>query len=227
MNKGFVMAIDGPVASGKGTLAILLADKLQGFYLYTGAMYRSVALLCLQRNIDIKNPDQAKQVLKDAEFEFRDKKVFLNGRDVTERIKEPDVASAGSVIATYPLIREDLVKKQQEIGQKAIDEGKVVVAEGRDTGTVVFPKAEVKIFLIADVKVRAKRRLEQYIEKGIEMTFDQVLSETIQRDKLDTDRDISPLIPAPDAVQVDTSNDEISDTFEKVMSILKEKGLYD
>src|SRR3990167_10823276 len=131
MNKGFVIAIDGSVASGKGTLSILLAEKLSGFYLYTGAMYRSIALLCLEKGIDVNKPEEVEKILPQANFEFKDRKVFLNGRDVTEKIKEPDVASTGSVVATYTVVRKDLVKKQQEIAKKAIDEGRAVVAEGR------------------------------------------------------------------------------------------------
>lgn len=227
MNKGFVIAIDGPVASGKGTLSTLLAEKLSGFYLYTGAMYRCVALLCLEKGIDVNNSEQVKKVLTQANFEFIDGKVFLNGRDVTEKIKEPEVASAGSVVATYTVVRKDLVRKQQEIAQTAINKGRVIVAEGRDTTTVVFPNAALKVFLTANPEIRTKRRLEQYREKGIEKTFAEVLSETKQRDESDTKREASPMYVAADAIIIDTSNDEIEDTVEKVVKKLKEMGLYD
>jgi len=227
MKKGFVIAIDGPVASGKGTLAILLAEKLNGFYLYTGAMYRSVALLCLEEGLDVNNEDSVKTVLTKANFEFKNKKVYLNDVDVTEKIKEPDVAYNGSIVATYPSVRENLVRKQRQIAKLAIENGSVVIAEGRDTGTIVFPSASIKIFLVANPRTRAKRRLEQYKEKGIEKNFEEVLKEINQRDKNDSERKISPLVPAKDAIQVDTSYDKIEDTFEKVISILKKKGLYD
>lgn len=227
MNKGFVIAIDGPVASGKGTLAALLSEKLNGFYLYTGAMYRSVALLCLEKGLNIKDEESVKRVLTQANFEFKGIKVMLNGKDVTERIKEPDIASAGSIIATYPSVREDLVRKQQELGLRKVEDGIIVIAEGRDTATKVFPKAEVKIFLTATPGVKAKRRLNQYKEKGIEKSYNEVLSEINLRDKSDSERKISPLVPAKDSIQIDTTNDRIEDTFKKVMEILKKKGLYE
>ena len=227
MNKGFVIAIDGPVASGKGTLAALLSEKLNGFYLYTGAMYRSVALLCLEKGLNIKDEESVKRVLTQANFEFKGIKVFLNGKDVTERIKEPDIASAGSIIATYSSVREDLVRKQQEIGLRIVEDGIIVVAEGRDTATKVFPKAEVKIFLTATPGVKAKRRLNQYKEKGIEKSYNEVLSEINLRDKSDSERKISPLVPAKDSIKIDTTNDRIEDTFKKVMEVLKKKGLYE
>lgn len=227
MNKGFIIAIDGPVASGKGTFSLLLAEKLAGFYLYTGAMYRGVALACFEKGIDVKNPDQVKNILPQVNFEFKDEKVFLNGKDITEKIKEPEIARAGSVVARYPLVREDLVKKQQEIAKKAIDEGRVVVAEGRDTTTVVFPNAALKVFLTASDEIRAKRRLEQYKRKGIERTFEEVYSETKQRDESDTTREASPMYVASDAMFIDTSNDEIEDTVKRVIEKLKEMDLYD
>jgi cytidylate kinase len=227
MNKGFIIAIDGPVASGKGTLAVELADKLQGYHLYTGAMYRSIGLLALQNNININSSSDIARLLPDAEFEFKNNKVYLNGEDVTEKLKNPEVAASGSIVATYPAVRRDLVKKQQDIAQGVIKNNKIVIAEGRDTGTVVFPDASLKIFLTATPEIRAKRRLAQYKIKGINKEYADVLEEITDRDRKDTKREISPLTQADDAILIDTTSDEVKDTVNQVLNILKQKGLYD
>src|SRR5258708_4281955 len=145
MSKGFVIAIDGPVASGKGTIAAKLAHELHGFYLYTGAMYRSTALLCIEKELNLNNENEVESVLPDLNVDFENNNIFLNGRDVTNRLKEPDCAQGASLVGIFPNVRSRVVKKLQEVSQKAIDEGKIVITEGRDTGTVIFPTAKLKI----------------------------------------------------------------------------------
>jgi cytidylate kinase len=157
MSKGFVIAIDGPVAAGKGTVSPLLAKNLNGFYLYTGAMYRCLALLCIKRGVDTKDENIVVTILPEFRINVSDNKVFLNGEDVTERIKEEDVAMASSDVAVIKKVREEMVSIQREIANKLIDEGKIVIAEGRDTATRVFPNAKLKIFLTATPEVRTKR----------------------------------------------------------------------
>ena len=196
MPKGFVIAIDGPVASGKGTIAQKLAKKLHGFDLYTGAMYRCVALLCINKGLDLENESAVESVLSDLNAEFNNGKVLLNGQDVTERIKEQDAASGASVVGVFPRVRESLAHKQQQIAKRATDKGLIVVAEGRDMGTTVFPDAPFKIYLTARPEVRAKRRMEQFIDSGKDLEGELVELKT--RDKRDTERVASPLASSPE-----------------------------
>lgn len=196
--KGFVIAIDGPVASGKGTFAPKLAKMLNGFYLYTGAMYRCVALACIEKGIDITNEEQVVELLPEIAISFEGEHVFLNGKDVTVRIKAEDTANGSSVVATYPKVREELVKRQQALGTQAVAQGKVAILEGRDTGTKVFPEAEVKIYLTATDEVRAKRRLAQYVSQGRDVSFEQVLKEVQARDTRDRERTTDPLPSNPE-----------------------------
>lgn len=198
MSKGFEIAIDGPVAAGKGTIAPLLAERLQGFYLYTGGMYRAVALYCLREKIDINSEEKVVAILPEVDIDLSSGRVVLNGEDITERIKREDVASTTSNISTFSQVRAEMVRRQREIGRQKVDEGKMVVAEGRDTGTVVFPDASLKVFLTASKEVRARRRLEQLREQGdTQTTFEQVLKETEERDIRDSEREADPLVSEP------------------------------
>src|SRR5258708_1768659 len=149
MHKGYIIAIDGPVASGKGTIANHLARRLKGFDLYTGATYRCLALFCIENKVDLFNKEAIQAAMLHVIIEIKDGKIFLNGNDVTERIKKEDVASKSSIVAAIAGVRKFMVYRQQEIAQKAMQEGKIVIAEGRDTGTVVFPTAELKLYLTA------------------------------------------------------------------------------
>jgi cytidylate kinase len=230
MPQGFSIAIDGPVASGKGTTAAALADKLGGFFINTGGMYRAVALFCIERGIDINNEAKVTSILPEVNIEVRDGKIFLNGNDVTERIKEPDTSDGSSVVAVYGSVREALVKKQQEIGKRAIDQGKIVVAEGRDAGTRIFPGAALKVFLTASMEVRAKRRQVQYLVKGIKKEIQDLIEEIRIRDQRDTGRIIDPLSsdPGKDGYLVLDNSDQTSEqTAEVIMQKLIKRGLID
>lgn len=228
MGKGFVIAIDGPVAAGKGTIASELADDLQGFYLYTGGTYRSVALAGIQKGIDLTHVEDVIALLKDIQIEFKDKKVLLNGEDVTQRIKEPDAANGASVVASLPEVRREMVKLQRSVAEEMIKGGKIVVIEGRDTATVVFPQAELRVFLTATDAVRAKRRLKQYTEQGDSRDFESVLVEIRERDKRDTERAMDPLVRDPSAhgyFILDDSEMDEQGTLEAIKSELKKRKL--
>jgi cytidylate kinase len=168
MNKGFAVAIDGPVASGKGTIASALARKLSGSFINTGAMYRCVALLCLERGINTGDEPLVNNILPEVNVVFNKEQVLLDGKDITERIKEPDIAALAALVASYAGVRKDLVVKQQKIANDEKKKGNIVIMEGRDIGTRVMPDADLKIFLTADSNIRARRRLEQFAQKGIE-----------------------------------------------------------
>lgn len=228
MNKGFSIAIDGPIASGKGTLAIALADKLGGFFMNTGGMYRAVAFLCLERGIDIQSEEKVARVLSDVNVDFKDQKVFLNDRDITERIKESDVASGSSVVAVYSAVRKDLVYKQQKIAKDIANRGQVVIAEGRDTGTKVLPNASLKIFLTARLEVRAKRSLLRYKQKGIDKSLDEVIAETKIRDERDANREIDPLVSIPlnfGYWVLDNSDQTEEQSINSILQELRKRGL--
>jgi cytidylate kinase len=191
--KTFAIAIDGPLACGKGTLARRLANDLNAFYLYTGGMYRSVALYCLENGYNLQDGQAVIAVLPKIAITFQEEKVLLDGRDVTERISSPDVANGASVIAVLPTFREAMVAKQQELAREAMSMGKIVVAEGRDTGTKIFPDSPFKLYLTASEKIRAERRHSQYLKQGKTITFEEVLQETRERDKRDMERAADPL----------------------------------
>src|SRR5581483_2952975 len=223
--KGFSIAIDGPVASGKGTIARMLAERLNGFDLYTGAMYRCVALYCIENAIDLTAESLVVNALSNIQLDLRDKKIFLNNKDVTERIKESDTASGSSVVGVYLQVRRTLVKRQQEIAQREIENGKVVVAEGRDVGTVVLPNAQIKIFITADPLVRAKRRKEQ---ENLPEELEEVLEEVRKRDYRDTHRDLDPMVSEPEKFGyfiVDTSNQTQEESVATIMEEIKKRGL--
>lgn len=230
MNKKVIsIAIDGPVGSGKGTLAIALSRKLDAVYVYTGAMYRELALACMRRATNLKEEDVVLRVLHEIDIELKPSpdgvKAFLSGEDVSEEIFSPEVSNTVPTVAAFPKIREDMVAKQRKIAKNALVGGKSVVMEGRDVTTDVIPDADIKIYLTADIRKRAERRLKQFTDKKIEITFDEVLRDLQKRDRQDTERNASPLRIAKDAVIVDTTNDTIDQTVDKVIEKLRERNL--
>lgn len=229
MNKGFVIAIDGPVAAGKGTVAPALAEKLHGFYLYTGATYRSLALFCLENGIDVTDEKAVVGALPNVHIDLVDNKVLLNDNDVTERIKEVDVARAVSKVAAFPAVREKMVARQQEIAHAGIEEGKIIVIEGRDTGTVVFPDAALKVFLTAETMVRAQRRLAQFEATGNRtLSLQQVVEDIQLRDKEDTQRAADPLVTDPEKhgyFFVDNSHLSEPETVQIIVDELKRRNI--
>ncbi len=229
MPKGFVIAIDGPVAAGKGTLASLLAEKLHGFYLQTGAMYRSVAFFGIKNNIDLHDYNKVVALLPSLTIQFHDTKVVLNGKDVTEQLRREDVAAGASLVATYPKVRKDMVQRQQEIANQEKQKGKIILAEGRDTATVVFPQAELKIFLTAKPEIRATRRFRELNEKGEKnVNFESVLQAIYNRDKQDRERDTDPLVATPEKYGyfvLDDSEMTKAQTVEVVLHEIQKKML--
>lgn len=228
MPKKLAIAIDGPVASGKGTLAQLLAERLDGFYLYTSGMYRAVALACIERGIDFDNEYAIAKLASASHIHFKGNRTFLDERDVTDRIKTQHVSDGSSKIGVFPSVRRELVMRQQEIARIAMEKGQVVVAEGRDTGTVVLPEAGLKIFLTATLEVRAQRRFSQYQEQGVQKTFQEVLQEIKERDKRDTERETDPLVSHPEEAGywvLDNSHKTKDETLEVVLNELKKGNL--
>jgi cytidylate kinase len=218
MSKGLIIAIDGPAGSGKSTSAKLIAKKLGYVYIDTGAMYRAITYLALE-NLAIKDESRIIELARNCkvDLDYADGEVIvrLNDRNVSNEIRSAEVNSHVSDVSKISEVRKVLVEKQREMGAK----GTGVVMEGRDIGTVVFPNADVKIFLTASLDIRANRRTKEYNENGSKVLVDDIKSNLSNRDKIDSSRNDSPLIKASDAVEVDTTNVSID---EQVNLILEE-----
>ena len=216
---GIIIAIDGPTGSGKSTTAKKVAERLGFLHLNTGAMYRAFALLVRRRDHGGHDPERVHQLISEAQISFSDEgKILLEGVDVSREIQEPDIALLASELSTNPEVRAKLVEKQRAIGNNG-----GVVLEGRDIGTVVFPDAELKIFLIADQLVRAQRRMLELDHLGTHIPLDELAVQIAERDKRDRERAISPLLQAPDAIVVDTTNLTFDGQVERVLELAMER----
>lgn len=221
--KKIVVAIDGPAGAGKSTIAKLAAKKLGYAYIDTGAMYRSVAWKFLQTGRAFDEEfigDLAQQMVINFKPEAKVNRVFVDGVEVTDAIRSSEVTAKVSCIAAIGAVREAMVTQQRRMGLTG-----GVLMDGRDIGTVVFPKAELKIFLTASVEERAQRRYKEIIAKGEQITLEQLKQEIITRDKQDIEREISPLCKADDAVLLDTSNMNIEQVTEKILCLVRERTL--
>lgn len=226
--KGGIIAIDGPVAAGKGTLAIALAKKLNGFYLYTGAMYRAVALLCLRREVNMEDAQAVISVLPQLQISYVGERVFLAEEDITDEIMQSPAANGSSVVGVIPQVRAALVQLQQKLAEEKRAQGVIVIAEGRDTATRVFPDADVKIYLTAKPEIRAKRRMLQLQEKGQKVVYEQLLADLKERDARDQNRTSDPMTSDPIAAGYTVLDDSELSKEETVDIIIKEaekKGL--
>ncbi|HDR3651859.1 (d)CMP kinase [Bacillus sp. WL1] len=219
MDKRISIAIDGPAAAGKSTVAKVVAKKLAYVYIDTGAMYRTITYAALEQKVDIENEEQLMEVVKNVKIEFQQGEdtqlVFLNGQDVSEVIRTPEVTNRVSIVAKHRLVREEMVRRQQELAEKG-----GVVMDGRDIGTHVLPDAEVKIFMLASVEERAERRHLENMNKGFDSNLEQLKEEIAQRDKLDSEREVSPLKKADDALELDTTSLSIEEVVQKIMGIV-------
>lgn len=222
MSKPFHIAIDGPVAAGKGTISRLVADRLGFLYVDTGAMYRVTAWLGLQHGVDWNDEEGLVELIKKTKIEMRNPSdsekdgrlttVIVNGEDISWKIRTEDVSKGSSVVAAHPGVRKVLVEKQ-----KLIAEGQDVVMEGRDITYAVLPDAQLKIYLTAGDTVRAKRRHVQLLTKGTNITFEEVYTELLKRDELDMNRNTDPLKIIPSAWVVDTSDLSIENVVEVIV----------
>lgn len=219
---GFIVAVDGPAGSGKGTITKIVAERLNLTTIDTGAMYRSVTLLMLEQNVKLEETEKILEILKNIKIEFieenKQKKVFLNGKDVTLKIRSKEVNEFVSPVSTIKEVREHLAKIQREMA-KTID----VIMEGRDIGTNVFPNADVKIYLDATPEERAKRRFKQNEENGIKIPYEEILKNVKERDYIDSHREIAPLTKAQDAFYVDSTNMTPEEEAEEVLKIIRTK----
>ena len=216
-----IIAIDGPVGSGKSTLARRVAELMGYVYIDTGAMYRSIALKALRRGVSLEAADLLAALAGDTRIDLRARdggqQVFLDGEDVTSAIRTPEVAQAASKVAVIPGVRRVLVAEQRRAGGQG-----GVVMEGRDIGTVVFPDAELKIFLTASPEIRAERRWREHQQKGDAIDLARTLDEIRERDRRDREREDSPLVRAKDAVVVDSTAMEPEEVARLVVMLARE-----
>ena len=221
MNKE--IAKDGPAGAGKSTIAKKVAEKLGLVYVDTGAMFRGIALYMTEKGIEANEPDRIKTELEkiklDIVYEDGEQQLILNDENVSKSIRKPEISKAASAFATIPEVRARLLNLQRELAAK-----RPVVMDGRDIGSKVLPKATVKIFLTADVKVRAERRYKELTEKGENVDIADIMADIKSRDEQDTKRAVSPLTQAEDAILVDTSSLSIDEVVESIIKIACEKN---
>lgn len=220
---GFVVAIDGPAGSGKGTVTKIVAERKNLISIDTGAMYRCVALDCINNGISPENIQEIEEILEKINIELKkengNQKVYLNGIDVTSEIRMQKVNDVVAKFAAIKQVRDKITPIQQKMG-----ENQNIIMEGRDIGTIVFPNADVKIFLDCSIEERAKRRYLQERKKGADVTYEQIFKSIKERHKLETEREIAPFVKADDAILVDSTNLSIEQVVEKIINIIEEKG---
>ena len=217
--KGIIIAIDGPTASGKSTTACEVAKQLGYIHINTGAMYRAFALYASEWGVDLTSDERIPELAEKAYLDFDENgSILLEGRDVTKDIQAPEIAQLASELATLPVVREKMVALQQEIGK---DGGAVL--DGRDIGTVVFPDAELKIFLIANAKTRAERRKLELAHAGNDISLHELITQIEDRDRRDSERELSPLRKAQDAIELDTSKLTLEEQVGKVVTLAKKR----
>ena len=220
----FVVAIDGPAGSGKGTITKLVGKKIGLVNIDTGAMYRCVTLDCLNKDILPEDLEKIEVVLSNIDIKFQKDGekdlVFLNGENVTDEIRSTKVNTNVAKFAAIKIVRDKMTPLQREMGKFTN-----VIMEGRDIGTVVFPDADVKIFLDCSIEERANRRFKQNQEKGIECTYEEVLESIKERHRLETEREVAPFVQAEDAVYVDSTKLTIEEVVETIVKIIEERKI--
>jgi len=222
MKNPFAIAVDGPAGSGKSTVAKAVAKEMKLLYVDTGAMYRAVGLFCRCKGVSTKDENEVCRVLDEIQLEFKRKEdgqeIFLNGEDVTKKIRSQEVGAAASDVGAMLPVRKKLVEIQ-----RGLSKGNSVIMDGRDIGTNVLPEAQVKIYLVAGVEERAKRRLHELNELGEEADLEVVKMQITMRDEVDMNRKHNPLCKAQDAIEVDTSTMCIAEVVLKIIDIIKKK----
>jgi cytidylate kinase len=219
MNKRLIIAIDGPSGAGKSTISKILAERLNYTYIDTGAMYRAVAYSALRRNIDIEDEDALFRMCADVDISFYKKngsiRVMLDSNDITQGIRSPGLSLLASDVSAKKVVRDALLQIQRKMGESG-----GVVMEGRDIGTVVFPDADIKIYLDAIVEERGRRRYEELIAKGEDVNLKDITKEIIFRDRNDSSRELAPLKPARGAYHIDSTNITIEEVIKKILGII-------
>lgn len=209
------VAIDGPAGAGKSTIAKLLADRLGSMYINTGSMYRAVTMVALENHVMENDNEELQKIIHNMNIEFSGDNLILNGEDIQDKITTPYISNNVSKYAANRVVREKLVKLQQEIAMKSS-----VVMDGRDIGTVVLKNAEYKFFLTASPEERARRRFNELVSKKLQVCFEEILEDIIKRDNYDTTREIDPLKMAEDAIKIDSTGKSIEDVIDTMIGVI-------
>ena len=220
-----VICVDGPSGSGKGSLATALAERLGWRYLDSGAMYRVIGAVALDRGVATDDESALAGLAKGLDIELAGGRIRADGLDLTERVRDEAVAAAASEAARHPQVRQAILAEQRRAAESPAGSRSGLVADGRDMGTVVFPGAELKIFLDASAEERAQRRYKQLRNKGITVNLRTVLANIRDRDARDEGRAVSPLQPASDAVIIDSTHMTIADVLRQALALVRERGL--
>ena len=225
MEKKLSIAIDGPAAAGKSTVAKIIAKKLSYIYIDTGAMYRALTYKALKENVDPNDEQSLFSLLMETDIALKSNEagqdVLVDGEVVSNAVRTPEVTKNVSAVAQHKLVREEMVRRQQLLSEQG-----GVVMDGRDIGTHVMPNADVKIFMLASVDERAKRRHDENLQKGFESNLEELKQEIAARDKFDSEREVSPLKKADDAHELDTTSLAIEEVVEAIVRIASEKGVH-
>jgi cytidylate kinase len=216
--KHIVVTIDGPAGTGKSTVARIVADRLGFIYLDSGALYRAAALAIEAAGCDIHDDEACTEAVLNSNINLFGHRIEIDGRDVTSEIRANHISDLASKIAVHPSVRKVLLNTQRSFQDRYS-----LVAEGRDTGSVVFPDAQIKIFLDADMRERATRRYKELVSKGVTISYDQVLKDVEKRDQRDTSRASAPLVVPEHAIVVDTTHLTIEGVVQKVVEVIQEK----
>nr|WP_316613598.1 (d)CMP kinase [uncultured Ruminococcus sp.] len=217
------IAIDGPAGAGKSTIARLAAKELGYIYVDTGALYRTIGLAAFRRKLTAEDKEQIIKMLPGIKVELafnerQEQIVLLDGEDVSGLIRTPEISMMASAVSAIPEVRAYLLDLQRDMAHT-----NNVIMDGRDIGTVVLPDAKIKIFLSASPECRARRRYDELIEKGMDVKYEDILSDVVARDYADSHRDIAPLKPADDAISVDTSGEDLETSVNKLLGIMRER----
>jgi len=222
MKKGFVITIDGPASAGKSTVAKELSHRLSYIYLDTGALYRAVAYKMIQVGISQENREQLEDLCHHIKINLKNlggrMRVMVDDEDVTDELRTEEIGLIASKVSAIPLVREILLQVQRESGKNG-----GIIAEGRDTGTVIFPHADIKFFMDAHVEERVERRYRELLERGKRIDYQEIKRDLIIRDRQDRERNIAPLIPSADAVIIDTTRMSVTDVLETMISVIKSR----
>lgn len=217
------IAIDGPAGAGKSTVAQKVAAELEYVYIDTGSMYRALAWAVRSEQVPVEDEEAVVRMLQNGKIELKrinnQQRVFWNDTDITNEIRTPEVSNFASIVASYGGVRQQLLTRQRELAESGN-----VVMDGRDIGTHVLPKAEVKIFLTASIRERAQRRLAELLAKGHEKSLEELEAEIAERDKRDSEREVAPLRQAEDAVLIDTTGKTIDEVVAEILQICKQTG---
>lgn len=220
--KKISIALDGPAAAGKSTVAKIVAEKLSYIYIDTGAMYRAITYKAISEGVNLEDETKLINLLNDTKIELfpsdQGQLVYLNGQNVTAEIRTPKVTNSVSIVSKHRLVRKEMVKRQQSLAK-----GGGVVMDGRDIGTHVLPSAEVKVFMLASVEERALRRHQENLQKGYPSDLERIKEDIATRDKIDSEREVAPLKKAEDAIEIDTTSLTIEEVVNNIIALAKER----